>query len=117
MSVPPVWRVSPPWVCALAPVLAASPFPSVVAPALSLSRCWCPPAGSLLLSCVAPGVLFLWVCARHLALFLASLPRAFPLPLPFLVSWPWGGGEVFGTLMAYARGWVVWSHRRRVWRV
>ena len=79
VSVPLVWCVPPP------PVLASSPFPIGVAPALSCFQCWWPSGCSLPLCSVACSALFSWVRARHLVPFPALLPRALPLPFPFLV--------------------------------
>ena len=95
------WRLS--WRPSLSPVLWPLPFPSHGVDGLLVVPLSCDVLLPVPRSRACPS-----------PCFLASSPRAFPLPFPFLVPSCWGGGEVRGALMAHARGWEVWSHWLRV---
>ena len=88
MLVLPLQCPPPPRVCALAPVLVGSPFRQRCCPCPFPLSVLVVPRWFLAPDDVIPPVpLFLWVCFLHPAPFLASLPRAFPLPSTFLVPW------------------------------
>ena len=95
VSVPLVRRVPLLWVLALVPVLGSYPIPSVVAPSLFLSQCWC----SL---CCCGGFLLLWCSRCPLSRGCTRLTLSLSLPLcrgPSLspiLAWRPGGGVVVG---------------------